>query len=159
MGVGGPLHIRPWPERGVAQGVNGSMVCVMRFGWLCRVCASLKDKDRLLLRPGEGRAWTEEEEKESKPPPSLLPVLRSVNNTVPSIYNWQEPPPIGEWTVCHRCEIYRPPRSHHCRYIEKPFPLPHNFTFFRKNISFLTIIASLKSCSYQSMFAGSVVDV
>ncbi|CAI8045534.1 Palmitoyltransferase ZDHHC3, partial [Geodia barretti] len=27
----------------------------------------------------------------------------------------REPPPIGEWTVCHRCEIYRPPRSHHCR--------------------------------------------
>lgn len=27
----------------------------------------------------------------------------------------KEPPPIFEWTVCTRCEIYRPPRSHHCR--------------------------------------------
>lgn len=24
-------------------------------------------------------------------------------------------PAIDEWTVCTKCETYRPPRSHHCR--------------------------------------------
>ena len=27
----------------------------------------------------------------------------------------QEPPPIDAWTVCTKCETYRPPRSHHCK--------------------------------------------
>lgn len=27
----------------------------------------------------------------------------------------KEAPAINEWTVCTKCEVYRPPRSHHCR--------------------------------------------
>ena len=33
---------------------------------LCRLCASVKHKDRLLLRPGENRPHPEEEEEEGK---------------------------------------------------------------------------------------------
>lgn len=26
-----------------------------------------------------------------------------------------QPPPDEDWTICTRCEMYRPPRAHHCR--------------------------------------------
>ena len=50
-------------------------VCIISDEGLsgCRVCSTVQDKDRFLLRPGEGRARTEEEEeKESKDSCSLL---------------------------------------------------------------------------------------
>ena len=115
------------------------MVCVMRFGWLCRICASLKDKDRLLLRPGEGRAWTEEEEKESKPHTTLLPA--------PYLYYC-----IYILSLIGRSLL--PLVSGQCATDVRSTDLPDHTTAGREYF-----ISHCESCSYQSMFAGSVVDV
>jgi len=29
------------------------------------------------------------------------------------------PPPDDDWTICTRCEMYRPPRAHHCRICQR----------------------------------------
>ena len=29
------------------------------------------------------------------------------------------PPPDEDWTICTRCEMYRPPRAHHCRICQR----------------------------------------
>ena len=33
-----------------------------------------------------------------------------------NITNKQELVPLDEWSICSKCQSYRPPRSHHCRY-------------------------------------------
>lgn len=40
---------------------------------------------------------------------------KNSSNTIPSGLMTNQTPPDEDWTICTRCEMYRPPRAHHCR--------------------------------------------
>ena len=57
--------------------------------------------------------------------------------------------------ICRRCNSYKPPRAHHCRYVSTTFSLQHNFiiiTFiqrFQLQISFFPLIGIFVSNNIQ----------
>jgi len=40
---------------------------------------------------------------------------KNSSNSIPSGLMTNQTPPDEDWTICTRCEMYRPPRAHHCR--------------------------------------------
>jgi len=40
---------------------------------------------------------------------------KNSSTSIPSGLMTNQTPPDEDWTICTRCEMYRPPRAHHCR--------------------------------------------